>query len=51
MFQGEEQARRDAHDQRMAEREAKELQSGKRLRGRAPALPEPVKERQANVTS
>ncbi len=46
----EEQARRDAHDQRMAEREAKELQSGKRLRGRAPALPEPVKERQANVT-
>jgi transposase len=46
----EDQARRDAHDQRIADREAKEAQSGKRLRGRKPTPPEPAKERPANVT-
>jgi len=46
----EEQARQAAHQQRLAERDAKERVTGRRLRGRAPALPERVKERQANVT-
>lgn len=46
----EEQARQDAHQQRLAEREAKERATGRRMRGRAPVLPQQVKERQANVT-
>jgi transposase len=46
----EERARQDAHQQRVAEREAVERATGRRLRGRAPASPAPAKERQANVT-
>lgn len=46
----EDQVRRDAHDQRIAERAAKEAEIGKGLRGRKPSPPQPAKERQANVT-
>ncbi len=46
----EDRARRDAHDQRIAERAAREAETGTGLRGRKPSPPHPAKERQANVT-
>lgn len=46
----EERARRQDYDDRIAKREAMEAETGKGIRGRKPRPPEPVKERQANVT-
>lgn len=47
---GEEQERQEAHERRLAERAAKEAQTGRRLRGRTPQPPEPVDKVPANVT-
>ncbi len=49
-LEAEEQARLDAHAERMEKREATETQRGTRLRGRKPSPPSPSKEPQANVS-